>query len=91
MLKWLALILVTAVLCWGDTGSHSSSRHSEDSPKTNRPVVEESLEAKDLDGLNENDKKQLDALIQELEGVGKVSNRKVGEQDSVEITTIPNP
>lgn len=89
MLKWIALLIVTTVLCWGDTGTHTGSRPSEE-PKKGHPIVEETESSRSLDGLNEEDRKQLEAMIQELDGVGKLPNREVGEQEPVKVTTIPD-
>lgn len=90
MLKWIALLIVTTVLCWGDTGNHSSSQSTQETPRKSHPVVEETDSARSLDGLNEEDRKQLEVMIQELDGVGKLPNREVGEQEPVKVTTIPD-
>jgi hypothetical protein len=89
MLKWLALILVTTVMCFGDTQSHSTSPTQREKSQSGRPMIEnDSLEKSD-DLLTEEDRKELRALIEELDKVNKAESHKVGEQ-SLEGTTTPS-
>lgn len=91
MLKWLALMIVTTVLCFGTDGTHSNQTPS-DKAKSGRPIVEErkpSAEGEVEDSLTASDKEELKKLIEELDTVSQSQNRTIGEQRSEE-TTIPN-
>ena len=79
MLKWIALILVGTVLCWGDTNPHSNTELSRE--KNGHPVVDEqSKEVKSFDALNTEDKIELENLLQRLEDL-ESSKDKTGEKD----------
>ncbi len=85
MLKWFALLLVTTVLCWGDsnhsnTKNESTSRPVEDSPST------ETKENKDEESRA--DKEELTKLFKEFESV--TSPIHIGEQESNAQATIPD-
>ncbi|NBX69477.1 MAG: hypothetical protein EBR01_11000 [Proteobacteria bacterium] len=85
MLKWIALILVTSVLCWGDTARHSNKkdvkseitdRIAEEQPsRPSRPVVK-----MNDDEIGEVGRAELEKLIENLDSASTTSGRKVGEQ-----------
>lgn len=90
MLKWLAFLLVTTVLCWGDTGVHSTDQHSQ---QKTRPIVNESVKTQEIskvEELSDEDKKELSALIDELGKLESGSGRLVGEDSSPSVATTPN-
>jgi hypothetical protein len=90
MLKWLALILVTSVLCWGE--SHSGRESEMGKVKSGRPVVETPAKLEQSgqeDALNDSDRKELEQLLRELDGIGAQS-KNTGEQPLKENTTTPN-
>ncbi|MCX6103555.1 MAG: hypothetical protein NT000_09915 [Proteobacteria bacterium] len=82
MLKWFALLLVTTVLCWGDS-NHSNSKNE----IISRPVEDSrSIETKQNEAEDSLlDKKELTNLIEDLESV--TPPIKIGEQDSDQTTT----
>lgn len=82
MLKWFALLLVTTVLCWGDS-NHSNSKNEIISRPVEDSPSRETKENKDEESRG--DKEELTKLFKELESVTPAI--KIGEQDSNQTTT----
>jgi len=90
MLKWVALILVASVLCWGDTVRHESQNSregvidrvtSEPSKRPSRPVVEEKQKTDDsIEPMSAEEQAQLGKLLEEFDSVTAPQTHKVGEQ-----------
>ena len=85
MLKWIASILVTSVLCWGDAGPHTVKKdakkeikdrvYEESAKRPSRPVAE--MNDDDIGAVG---RAELEKLIEDLDSTGTAGVRKVGEQ-----------
>lgn len=96
MLKWIALILVTSVLCWGIEGQHASGNKAkpeitdrvsgENTKRPGRPVVKEQPQVRQelemSDDISDSAKAELEELIDQLDQVTTSQGKPVGEQVS---------
>lgn len=90
MLKWLVLILVTTVMCVGDSQSHSKGPAPSEKSQSRRPVIKNDSVEKSDDLLTPKDRADLGALIEQLDTVNQTEEAKqVGEQ-SLEGATTPS-
>lgn len=90
MLKWVALILVTSVLCWGDSAVHGSSKaakgevtdriSSEPARSKSRPIAEDPAKTEVNEEIDAVGKAQLEELIEKMDTLTTSKSNKVGEQ-----------